>query len=168
MKTVLVDASSVILLHKAQLLGSVQAAYHVCMAASVFAELTRRERPGSRAVARSCRDHHISVSTPRNDTRHRLPSGLHQGERDTLLCFQDGGADFIIIDDGRGAAYCRREGIPYLNALLCPRVLSAAGRMTPEEARSAMARVSGLGRYSQWVKRYAATCSDAVLARFLP
>jgi hypothetical protein len=163
------DASSVILLHKADLLSQVQGAFRMCVAASVYAELTRRERPGSRTVARGRDARRIIIRTPPNaPPSHRLPTGLHRGERDTLLCYLDGGADFIIIDDGRGAGYCRREAIPYLNALLCPRVLAAAGRLAPAAARSAMVRIADLGRYSEWVKRYAATCSDAALSAFLP
>jgi hypothetical protein len=147
----------------------VQAAFRMCVTPSVYEELTQRKRPGSRTIALYRLEGRIIVVTPQNAANNRrLPPGLHRGERDTLLCYLDGAADFIIIDDGRGAGYCRREAVPYVNALLCPRLLAAAGRLTPAEARSAMARIADLGRYSQWVKRYAATCSDSALASFLP
>jgi predicted nucleic acid-binding protein len=169
LKTVLVDASSAILLHKADLLLEMQAAFRLCVTASVYGELTHYQRPGARAFARSCRDHQISILTPNCASgSHALPANLHQGERDTLLCFLDGGADFIIIDDGRGAGFCRRMAIPYVNALLCPRMLASADRLTPAGAREAMARIADLGRYSNWVKHYAATCSDTALSAFLP
>jgi hypothetical protein len=168
-KTILVDASSAILLHKAEVLLHVQAVFRMCVAASVYDELTQRERPGSRAVARGRRDRRITVVIP-DGAAHHLPASLHRGERDTLLCYLSGGADFdfIIIDDGRGAGFCRREAIPYVNALLCPRLLAAVGRLTPAAARTAMTRIADLGRYSTWVKRYAATCSDQALTTFLP
>jgi len=169
LKTVLVDASSAILLHKADLLPLVQAVFRLWMTESVYDEVTRRRRPGAQAIARGRRERLITIVSPRSIAgSQRLPAGLHEGERDTLLCFLDGGADFIIIDDGRGAGYCRREVIPYVNALLCPRLLAMAGRLTPTAAQSLMARIALLGRYSEWVKRYAATCSDSALAAFLP
>jgi predicted nucleic acid-binding protein len=168
-KTVLVDASSAILLHKAEVLIHIQTVFRLCMTTSVYEELTHQERPGARAVVRAHRDQQITVLTPcgTTDPRH-LPSNLHRGERDTLQCYLDGAADFIIIDDGRGAGYCRREAIPYINALLCPRLLVAAGRMTSAAARFAMARIADLGRYSEWVKHHAVTCSDSALTTFLP
>jgi predicted nucleic acid-binding protein len=168
-KTILVDASSAILLHKAEVLIHIQTVFRMCMTTSVYEELTHQERPGARAVASAHRDRRITVLPPcgPNAQRH-LPSSLHRGERDTLLCYLDGAADFIIIDDGRGAGYCRREAIPYVNALLCPRLLAASGRMTSAAAHFAMARIADLGRYSDWVKHYAATCSDSALTTFLP
>ena len=169
LKTVLVDASSAILLHKADLLARMQAAFHFCVTASVYGELTDYQRPGARAFARRRRDRQITILTPiRASASHALPANLHQGERDTLLCFMDGGVDFIVIDDGRGASFCRRAGIPYVNALLCPRMLASADRLTPAGARAAMARIAELGRYSDGVKHYAATCSDTALSAFLP
>jgi predicted nucleic acid-binding protein len=170
LKTVLVDASSAILLHKADLLVDMQVAFHIQLTVAVFEELTRHRRPGAKAVARSLRERQIKVVTPSGSaagSRH-LPGSLHRGERDTLLCFLDGGVDFIIIDDGGGAGYCRREAIPYVNALLCPRLLAAAGRLSPSDAQQAMTRISDLGHYSAWIKRYADTCSDADLSAFLP
>lgn len=169
MKTVLVDASSVILLHKADLLADMQAAFRLWLTISVYEELTRLRRPGAQAVARSRRDRRITVVSPNNALHSQpLPGNLHRGERDTLLCFLDGGVDFIIIDDGPGAGYCRREAIPYVNALLCPRLLAIGGRLSPQEARGAMTRISDLGHYSTWIKRYAVRCSEATLSAFLP
>jgi hypothetical protein len=169
LKTVLVDASSIILLHKADLLTDMQAAFCLRLSAAVYAEVTRHRRPGAQTVARSRRDRRISIVSPNSVASHRpLPGSLHRGERDTLLCFLDGGVDFIIIDDGPGAGYCRREGIPYVNALLCPRLLAADGRLSPTQTRWAMTRISDLGHYSTWIKRYADTCSDAALSAFLP
>lgn len=169
MKTVLMDASSAILLHKAALLADMLTAFRIRLTASVYEELTRHRRPGARTVARSCRDRRIAVVTPNGAAGpHHLPASLHRGERDTLLCFLDGGSDFIIIDDGAGAGYCRREAIPYVNALLCPRLLAAGGRLSPDDARWAMARISDLGHYSAWIKRHADTCHDSALSAFLP
>lgn len=169
MKTVLVDASSAILLHKAGLLTHMLAVFHISVAASVYGELTQRPRPGSRAIARGREARQITIRIPHGTpASHRLPGNLHLGERDTLLCYLDGGADFIIIDDGRGAGFCRREAIPYINALLCPRLLIAAGRLSPAEARTAMDHILELGHYSAWVRRYAATCEEVDLSPFLP
>jgi predicted nucleic acid-binding protein len=169
LKTVLVDTSSAILLHKADLLTDMQSAFCIQLTASVYEELTRHQRPGARTVAESRRDRRITIVTPNGTVgSQHLPTNLHRGERDTLLCFLDGGVDFIIIDDGPGAGYCRREAIPYVNALLCPRLLVVCGRLSPIEARLAMTRIRDLGHYSNWIKRYADTCNEAALSAFLP
>lgn len=169
MKTVLVDASSAILLHKAKLLGDIQAAFRVCVSASVYTELTRHQRPGARTIAQECQTRQITIVSPKaTPEAHHLPVSLHRGERDTLLCYMDGRADFVIIDDGRGAGFCRRKAIPYVNALLCPRLLAMAGLLSPAAAHQAMTCISGLGRYSAGVRHYASTCSTANLNAFLP
>jgi hypothetical protein len=169
LKTVLVDASSVILLHKAALLTDILTAFRIQLSASVYEELTRHRRPGARTVARSRRERRIAVVTPNGAADpHHLPASLHRGERDTLLCFLNGGVDFIIIDDGPGAGFCRREGLPYVNALLCPRLLAIGGRLSPDEARRAMTRISDMGHYSAWIRHYARTCNEAALTAFLP
>ena len=169
MKTVLMDASSAILLHKSELLPQVVVAFDICLTDSVYAELTRHRRPGARAITRSRREGQLTiVAPPPAGEFPSLPANLHRGERDTLLRFLGGGGDFIIIDDGPGAGYCRRQEIPYVNALLCPRILAAAGRLTPSAARSAMLRIAGLGRYGEGIKRYALTCEDLALIPFLP
>ncbi len=169
MKTVLVDASSAILLHKAKLLGDIQAAFRVCVSASVYGELTRYQRPGARTIAQECQTRQITIVAPNATAEaHHLPESLHRGERDTLLCYIDGRADFVIIDDGRGAGVCRREAIPYVNALLCPRLLAMAGLLPPAAAHQAMTRISELGRYSADIRHYATTCSTASLNAFLP
>lgn len=84
-RRVLTDASSAILLHKAGLFGVVADAYRVVMAPSVAGEVTAAGRLGADTFAgmMACAD--IAVAAPPViDAPPQLPSGLHDGERDTL------------------------------------------------------------------------------------
>lgn len=169
-KTALVDASSAILLHRAGLFATVTAAYRVVMAASVFAEVTAPGHYGAAAFGRFYREGRFAMVNPPGPPmpEDRLPGGLHAGERDTLLLYRCGCGDFIVIDDGKAAAHCRDAGIPYLNALLMPRVLHLSGRLSAVSGAKAVKAITAAGRYADWVVCYAREAADAVLTPFLP
>ena len=173
MKAALIDTSSAILLYKADLLDRLVGSYQVRMAEAVYAELTVDDRyPGAVAVRGYRRDRRISVLADGEPAdcleRHPELGGLGAGERDTLCRFIEGLADFVIIDDGRGAAWCRDREIPYVNALLIPRLMRLAGRMTHALARRASRRITRVGRYSPEIIAAAAGASPRHLAPFLP
>jgi hypothetical protein len=73
----------------------------------------------------------------------------------------------IILDDGKGAAYCKKNTIPYINALLVPRILHMAGRIITEERECLMKKITAYGRYSKQIIDYAFSCKDEEIARFL-
>jgi hypothetical protein len=166
-KTALMDASSAILLFKGGIFDIVVSGYRVIMAASAAMEVTRPGHAGADHFAGMLADSVIAAMTPTGRPA-GLPKGLHAGESDTLALYQGGCGDFIVVDDGKAAAFCRDTRIPYLNALLLPRVLHLAGRLSARERKAATRAIISVGRYADWVIQYAEKASDATLAPFFP
>jgi len=168
-KIAFLDASSAILLFKVDLLQVLLKTYRIIMAESVYEELTRDGYPGVRLIM-DCRNNgRFAVRTPREWRYPFFDSpALHRGERDTLLCYDNGPESFLIIDDGKAARFCRDNGIPYINALLFPRLLSFAGRMSPDDCRRKIKTLITIGRYSQPIIAFAKECTLQDLLYFLP
>ncbi len=173
MKKVLIDASSAILLAKAGLFFRVIRFYDVRMVPRVYGEITPPGRPFSRLFTRCLKQGGIGLVQPLNagsappcNPTPQL-SRLHPGEYETLLRFFDGEEDLIIIDDGKGAKYCRVNQIPYLNALLCPKILFLAGRLNQQCFERVTHHLIRVGRYAAWVVETAASLSQEELTGFL-
>lgn len=172
LKTALIDASSAILLFKADLLDPLLDNYNLVMVPTVYREITPTGYAGAGTFCRAYqrgRFRLVPQSRSEEQPPHReaWPAALNRGERETIHCFQAGCGDFIIIDDGRGAAYCRASGIPYINALLFPRILYFSRRITKEVSEASMARLRAKGRYAAWVVDFARRASAEELAGFL-
>ncbi|TFH41875.1 MAG: hypothetical protein E4G96_04630 [Chrysiogenales bacterium] len=166
-RTALVDSSSAIILFKACLFEYTAEYFRIVIPASVFEELTVGGRSGSEEFARYRADGSIQV----RDTDPLLTvegdmGGLDTGERDTILLYEAGSGEVILLDDGKGAAICRRRRIPHINALLVPRIFRRAGTINVEECERQMATIMIHGRYSDWVVDYARSCPDDDLADF--
>lgn len=168
MKTVLIDASSAILLFKAGLFDKLTTNYHVLMAPSVFDEITVSGYPGDQYFTSKHQMGMFRISPcPQslNTTLDTL-SSLGKGEADTLRLYSVYPHAFVIIDDGKGARFCRNQKIPYINALLVPKILYFAGCITGQESREAMDSLYRLGRYSPRILAFAQICSRHGLAYF--
>ena len=169
MKAALIDASSAILLHKAALLDSVASAYKLMMTPAVFREVTVAGRNGAARFESLCRSGRIELTVePGRSKLEDGLSGLGAGERETLLFFAVGGADFVILDDRKGAACCRSRAIPHINALLCPKILRWSGRLDRYAYIRAFAYLLDQGRYSSHVVEFAIECRRSRLYDFLP
>jgi hypothetical protein len=105
-----------------------------------------------------------SLSSFKEDAR---LAGLDRGERETIQAYFSAKKDFIIIDDRKGAAYCRDREIPYINALLCPKILFFKGRITAIDCRRYSDRLIKVGRYAPWVLKKADVLSKEDLVEFL-
>ena len=128
MKRVLLDSSSAILLFKTDLLDALVAEYQVSITPSVKHELTSENRAGAERILHLIHVEKIRLTGHQNtsfikSTSSSSSSSLDRGERDTIRCFEAGRYDFIITDDGKAAKYCSLNDIPFINALLLPRVL---------------------------------------------
>jgi hypothetical protein len=111
----------------------------------------------------------VSVLQPdeaRQITNSRL-TRLHCGEKQTLYRYFMGIEDFVIIDDKKGAGYCRDHGIPYLNALLCPKILYFSGIINTTLFQRLTARLLKVGRYALWIRQTAENLSTEDLSFFL-
>lgn len=172
LKAVLIDASSAILLYKCGLFDSLARAFHTRMTPSVYDEITRDGYPGAAAFRKLWTAGRFNVidspAMPLPDDRLPGIRSLDRGERDTIDGYIEGYADFVIIDDGKGAGCCRTNDIPYINALLVPKILLICGKLNESECVEKMGHIISIGRYSIPVKAYAMYCSRTELEFFLP
>ncbi len=167
--TALADSSSLIILFKTGLLDKCAGLYDLLITQSVKSEITRKGYPGSEYFDRLCSQERLNLLSDgdNNSFDHDL-SGLDRGERDTISRFLKGDGDFIIIDDGRGADICRRRSLPYINALLIPKILYVKKVISEPEFREYFAGILTVGRYSSEVISFAENCTGNDLKRFIP
>jgi hypothetical protein len=173
MKTVLIDTSSAILLFKTRLAGWLVHLYPTAIMPSVFDELTRYGYDGAEYFAALCARQRIRVLKPRfnGPDEGRPPAGmpaLNPGERDTIRQYEAGGGRFIIIDDGKAARYCLKQGLPFINALIFPKVLHHIGRLSASDCTDRFQQLVRCGRYSSQVIEQADHCPAGTLQHFSP
>lgn len=169
-KTILIDASSAILLFKSALFRNLTESYQVMTAQAVYAELTRDGYPGAEEFREQGIKEQIVVCPPDEGKQGfaAVRSQRGRGERDTICCYLAGVGDFILIDDGKGAGYCRDKGLPYINALLVPRVLFIAGKISQPDCFRKTKEIIRIGRYSEKIIAYSFNCTEQSLEFFLP
>jgi hypothetical protein len=165
-RIVLIDSSSAILLYKTGLIDACGKAFTLVISRSVMHELVVPGHGGADYFARLIAAEDLSVSHEYRGCLLDLP--LSGGERDIVLLYLSGQGEFIIIDDGDGAAYCRAKHIPYINALLVPLLLEYAGLLGSDDSRRSLETLLKVGRYSPVVKKYAASCTAEMLKDFMP
>jgi hypothetical protein len=170
-KSILIDTSSAILLFKSRWMAPLLAAYQVGTGPTVFQEMTVPNHPGADTFRRWQHEKRLILHAPMGSAVKPADEldRLDPGERECIRLYYAGRGRFIVIDDGPGAAFCRREAIPYVNALLVPRLLArhplsdASGRLT-----AAIRTIYANGRYAPWVLDYVLNCSADDLSFFLP
>jgi predicted nucleic acid-binding protein len=173
MKKILIDASSAILLFKAGLCELLFDVYQVVMTKSVFDELLQKDYPGSDDFQRWMTEKRFTIiqvvaqDNQQNMLRCQV-SGLDKGELDTISLYEKGHGDFVITDDGRAAGYCKRYEIPFVNALLLPKVFYFSKRLPEHLCSQTMKFLSATGRYSPAIKNWALNCPKESLDFFLP
>jgi len=130
------------------------------LAEVVFAELTRDGYPGADVFKGS------AITTFQVSVEKGSP--LSKGERDTVAGYHQGIGDFVLTDDGAAARYCKANDIPFINALLVPKVLCLGGAIDETEQQKATILLLKLGRYSRKVIEYAEDCGWRELRFFIP
>ena len=173
MKKSILDASSAILLFKVDLLKELTDVYHVFVTRSVLQELTRRNHQGADTFQRFTSLKKIRIIDLENVLLKCKTSGdslcfLDKGELDTIKCFGAGDHDFIITDDGRAARYCKKNGLPFINALLFPRLLYFADLISWQESNNKTDAIIRIGRYSTEVIEWARNCQKESLSFAMP
>ena len=173
MKKALLDASSAILLYKADLLKELTEVYHVFVTRSVFGELTREKHHGTETFLSYVSLSKIMETDVENDPLiiNHLEEGMNSldlGEFDTIKCFVTGKHDFIITDDGRAAKFCNKNGLSFINALLFPRLLYFADSISWQESNDKMNVIIINGRYSSSVIEWARNCQKESLFFAIP
>ena len=167
MKRALIDASSAIILYKVGLFQTTATAFHILMTRSVYKELTISGHEGADAFKEYYTNQRSFKVIPVEgidsvDTKH-----LDRGERDTIQLFSSGVSDFIIVDDGKAARYCRDQNIPYINALLCPKVLCFSDKILENKLAELTNLILKTGRYSQEIISQALQCEKTDLSYFI-
>lgn len=165
------DASSAIILYKANLHLIVCEMYKVVMPTSVYDEITGNFLPGAEAYQQLLAEKKFTIQVP-CDSTHQNPAlpdilTLDKGERDVIELYYAGNGDFIITDDGAAAKYCKREQIRFINALLIPPILRFSGEKNNAYCQTAFNTIKSIGRYSRWVINYAEKCEKEDLSFFL-
>lgn len=173
MKKALLDTSSAILLFKGGLFDDCINKYSIVITDSVYDELTMDGYPGADEFKSYYTQRRLTVHTINERTSSFLKcfpeiASLDRGERDTLCQYIVRNGDFIIIDDGKGAAYCRDNRIPYINALLFPRLLYLYGDIPLDLYYKKMKKMTTLGRYSSQIITQAYNSTRDDLELFFP
>jgi len=171
MKRALVDTSSAILLFKSKLIPQLVSLYQTRICDSVYREITRQGYSGAAEFQQLCNQQLIEI-LPGIEPGSVLPDSgrprLNAGEQDTIHHYQLGRADFIVLDDGRAARYCRKAGIPFINALLFPRILLILGLMPESDYHRKRNEIISYGRYAEKILKTALEMPDNEITPFLP
>ena len=168
-KTCIIDSSSAILLHKSGLLESLFFYYCTTCPSSVVEEITRNpEYPGAGAVEKYITG---GLLLPYPSDSSDFPDhqkSLGRGERDCISLFCRIRADFIICDDKKACIFCKRKKIPFINALLFPRILFLSHCFSDKQMREHQKELISQGRYSLKIIEFAEKASEDDLNFFLP
>jgi len=173
MKSVIIDTSSAILLYKSGLITQLVNHYQTLMTPSVYGELTEHGYPGSDTFRLLCKSRQIDLLDSPDSASASLESYpelpvLNQGERDTIHHQMLGMGDFSIIDDGRALRYCKRVGLPFINALLFPRIMLLIQSITDSEYHARSAEIIRFGWYTDRIIEIAANFPERSIQPFLP
>lgn len=181
MTPVFADASSLILLEKAGLFSLMCNTYSLVITPRVLKEITTGSAPDAAGFALyvALKRMHV-MALPENHPDKTWPGldKLDPGERQTIGLYltkkhetkndRHEKQGFILIDDGPGARWCQNNGLPFINALLVPKILWIANLIDKNACDKAMARLCDVGWYSDWVRAFAFDCTKKELQPFLP
>jgi len=134
---------------------------------AVFMELTIPGYDGSDFFMELCSTGAVKVYEPAAGSPNKIPESLHAGEREVIELFHEAKGDFIIIDDGRGSAFCRDNNIPYVNALLIVKILFFKQLITEPEYLKSWTWLLEKGRYSDSIKIWAENADAEMLKTFI-
>lgn len=174
MHIVYIDASSAILLYKTGLFDLCAHYFSMIMETCVYKEVQVPDHPGANFFLSMVQKNRVKVciSNPDGLIEINLPENLDLGERQTIALYcQNACPDqrsFIIIDDAKGAKFCLKRKLPFINALLVPKILWFAGILNKNDYINKTALVIEKGRYSRTVIEKAKALSSLDLAIFIP
>ena len=156
------DSSSIILLQKVRLLQIFLNTYFVVIPEPVFDELTGQGKKGSLELQNLLSNNVVKSSDEDN------LKGLGRGESSVISLYFEKAGDFVLLDDKKGAKYCKSQEIPFVNALLLTHILRVVGAVNDTEYREAEARLIQEGYYSDTIIEKAAAIRNNELQQFMP
>ncbi len=74
---------------------------------------------------------------------------------------------FVLVDDGRAARFCHAQQIPFINALLIPKLFWYSDFMDQKTYLKKTAQLCELGRYSKIIMEMAGQFSRKELTYFI-
>lgn len=170
MKPVFTDASSAILLHKVGLFEPMSDHFSIVFSPSVYKEITQSGYPGSATFQQAEKEEKVCImGDPDLSIVSQYPaiSDMGAGEKETLCLFLKTGQGFILIDDGLAARFCTRNKLPFINALLVPKLFFHGGLMREADSLKKMDLLCKIGRYSNQIIAIAHRLTPEDLSRFL-
>lgn len=173
MPLVFIDASSAILLYKTDLFIQCADVYTLVAAESVYNEITVKSYPGADFFKQMMLKDRIKTISFDNSKKTALDiPAMDVGEKHTIALFyqhfESDPSSFIIMDDKKGVIFCYNSSLPFINALLVPKVLWYAGLMEKDAYIEKRDLVIKQGRYSGKIIEKAKELSEQDLARFIP
>ena len=174
MHIVYIDASSAILLYKTGLFPLCSQYFSMIMETHVYKEVRVPDHPGANFFLTMVQKERVKVCSgnPDDQIDINLPENLDPGERQTIALYCRNACpdqrSFIIIDDAKGAKFCLKHKLPFINALLVPKILWFAGILNKHDYLDKTALVIEKGRYSRTVIEKARALSSLDLAIFIP
>lgn len=166
-KRVIIDSSSLILMHKCGVITSLLEFCTPVIPETVFAELTVPGHDGADLFQTLCTSGRILVCGQDEKESLSLTGALHKGERDVIILYHQGLGDYIIIDDRKGGAYCRDNRIPYINAILAVKIFFLKQIITQEKYSAAWNWLVKNGRYSGKIISWAENSDMGILSEFM-
>jgi len=165
MRKIIADSSSLILLYKSGAAGFLLNNCRCIVPESVRDELIAPEHTGTSFFSTCFVTGRIEVMVAQENYTFSIRMG--SGERDAISLYMGGCGDYVIIDDWKGASYCRREGIPYVNALLVVKIIFFADLISGQELEKMSSWLKNNGRYSKAVIEWAEMADAGELMEFL-
>ena len=77
-------------------------------------------------------------------------------------------APYILIDDAKGAKFCLKRKVPFINAMLVPKILWFASLLNKNDYLDKTALSIEKGRYAATIIEKAKALSPSDLATFIP
>lgn len=170
MTSVFTDASSAILLFKAGLFEHLSQVVCIVMAPSVYDEITQDNYPGAVFFIKAKQTNLFTINKEMKNqraTKQLSIASLDLGEKETIELFLIKQKGFILTDDGKAARLCNKHNLPFINALLVPKVLYYTGNIDEKTCQKKMDLLCQLGRYSDKIKTWAVECTQQDLIYFI-
>lgn len=162
------DASSAILLELSGLFDQLLENVSVVMSHSVYMEISKPGYPGSLEFKTYYQDGKFRIKSTRPKIYENSNlSQLDIGERETICNYLENNDGYVLTDDGKAARWCFKQGTPFINALLVPKIFLYKGLISKHESILKMEKICKIGRYSTKVETFARECTQEDLACFM-
>ncbi len=172
------DSSSAILLERSGLFDQLLAHTNVVMATAVYTEITKPGYPGEDRFKTNYHNKQFRIAPSiKSGIEPSIESFLikensdlkrwGKGERETIYLYLRNKDGVVLIDDGKAARWCFKHEVPFINALLVPKLFWYSGLLSENEYISKTDELCTIGRYSNKVKTIAWECTMEDLSYFI-